>query len=769
MKSLIVIYFLFITALATAQTVTLSGQVKAADREDYVPFATLATYHAGTIISGSIADEQGKFSFSTPSNFDSLQVSFIGYRTRILIRNELTKLTDLSISLSPNVNLLEEVTVTGQRTLTEQRIDRKVINLGADLQQAGASALEAMDQLTEIQIDLSTGNISLRGSGDVRLFVNGKPSGLSHSELLQQIPSSTIDYFEIITAPSASEQANGIAGILNVVLKKDALKGLNLKLNSGYGNYRYNYGFNGNYSHKWLNLRLNVNQEHQDRVSEQTLYRQYSDNRTENIFTPHVFKGKLTRLTAGIDLFPNDQNQFSIDWEYTNDFHSFSNDSEYTNVTGSEDFNLYRYSEHNHFINTLNANYRHQFNKESHTLEIDYNLNVIDNFFPANEARDGIFVLEEQYQYDNQLQFLGIDYQLPLSENTSFETGLAWNNRVLQSDYNFADTELTNINCFDYEEDVLAGYAQMRWVMNRFKVQAGLRYEHFRSASESTTAPMATQKQFNNLFPSLHLSYSLSENQQLNAGYSKRIARPNFNHLNPFQLGNPYFRFVGNPELAPELADNIELGYQYTGDRLSLSLSTFYRHRKSVILLQSTFNEGFHVVSYTNGGINQSTGIEGNFSFALASVWDISLAANYYHTCIDESQLVTWDQVYSSSLQLKNTIHITSAFVIDLSFRHDPKRQQPFRFYQPRNRLDLAMRATLLDKKLSLNLRVIDLLNDNLQKRNTITPGGNQLETWRFATQTRGFLLSAAFTLFENTSLKRTRKKRDYQHGGAID
>lgn len=254
MKSVITALFLTLIQFGYAQSQAIKGFVLDANNQQPIPYATVVLLQDSTIIDGAISNEKGAFSIKKPaSDFNIIEVRFMGYQTSSIKRTTIAQLNNIVISLIPSAENLQAVTVTGERTLTQQKIDRKVINLGADLQQAGTSALEALDQITEIQTDLSSGNISLRGSGDVRLLINGKPSGMSSSELLQQIPSSSIDRIEIITSPSAKEQANGIARIVNIILKKSLAKGLNANLNSGYGTIKYNYGVNGNFSKDWFN------------------------------------------------------------------------------------------------------------------------------------------------------------------------------------------------------------------------------------------------------------------------------------------------------------------------------------------------------------------------------------------------------------------------------------------------------------------------------------------------------------------------------------
>ena len=403
-------------------------------------------------------------------------------------------------------------------------------------------------------------------------------------------------------------------------------------------------------------------------------------------------------------------------------------------------------------------------------MEVDYNLNDNNNAFPAGDFRNNVFQSEERYDYDNTLHFLGLDYSLPITEKMTMESGFSWNGRKLVSDYAFFDDNSESLDAFEYKEDILGVYGQLRWSLTNLRIQVGLRHEHFWSKSFSTRDPITSSKQISNLFPSLHLSYTINEDHELNMGLSRRTARPNFRHTNPFQLGNPYFTFEGNPNLNPEFSTNIELNYQMHLAKINASLSGFYRLRTDVIQRIDHFGtDGVQVAGYINGGNNTSTGIEGSLAYKVFPFWETSLSANYYTSHIEKGELVTFDHLFSSTLQLKNNFKISKALAMDISYRHNPKRQQAFRFYEPRNRIDWAIRGQFFEKKLTLALRVVDALNDNLQLRTTITNTVFQKETWDFATQTRNYLFSASYRLFQNKTLSRNRKKRDYRHGGTTD
>ncbi len=766
-----VIFILFSilgSLITTAQEIdTFTGIVKDISTQEVIPYATIVVYNdKRELIDGASTDDNGLFRLNFTKAFTSFEVSFIGYETHIGQFAELTTPENILIELTSKVSTLDEVIIEGNRTTTQLKIDRKIINIGTDIQQSGTTALEAFDQIADIQTDLGTGSLSLRGSDNVRLLINGKPSSLNATELLEQIPSSTIKSVEIITSPSAKYQADGLSGIINVILKRDLNTGLNMNLNSSVGTKRYGYGVQGNYNLSFMNIRFNASQSGREMDSKQTINRTFMDGDTQGIFTPYDFNGLIRKGAIGLDFFTDEHNEFSIAFDYTDDYHSFYNRSQYFNLTDREDFVYTRNSEHTHVTSVLNANYRREFAKTGHFLELDYNFNNNKNDYPASDFEETIFLFNQIITEDNRIHTLSFDYSLPISKKALLETGFSWNKSNSKNNQYFRsnETDETN-NAFDYEEELIGFYGLTKFSAYKFDWQIGLRYEFFSSESQNTLNSLNTDLKFSNLFPSIHLSYKFNEDTTLGIGYSKRVSRPNLHHINPFQLGNPFFRFDGNPGLKPEYSDNIELNYQNNGGKVNWSIASFYRYRKDVILwVNNIEDDNIQVISFQNIGINHSLGIETMVSYKIAKFWDAFFTGNYYYTKVNENNLNTWNDLYSSNLQFKNTFKISKKISTDITYRYTPKRQNAFNFIEPRNRIDWGIRAKLLKDKLTANLRVIDVLDDNLMKRNTRTAEFNQRTIWKFQSQTLGFLFSINYSLFKNKNKERKRKEREYRH-----
>ncbi|AXT49461.1 TonB-dependent receptor [Aquimarina sp. BL5] len=754
--------------ITTAQEIkTYKGTVQDANTQVVIPFAAISVYNdKDELIDGSSADDNGQFQLKLSKSLAYFEVSFIGYKTYIKPISEIRDAQNILIELTVTVNALDEVVIENNRATTQLKIDRKVINIGTDIQQSGTTALEAFDQIVDIQTDLGTGSLSLRGSDNVRLLINGKPSSLGAVELLEQIPSSNIKSVEIITSPSAKYQADGISGIINVILKRNLNTGLNINLNGSTGTKRYGYDVNGNYNLSFMNVRFNASQSGREMDSKQTINRTFMNGETQGIFTPYDFNGLIRQGAIGLDFFINEHNEFSIAYNHTDDYHSFYNRSQYFNLTDREDFTYTRNSEHTHVTSVLNTNYRREFSKTGHFLELDYNLNNNKNDYPASDFEDTIFLFNQLITEDNRIHTLSLDYSLPISKKVLIETGVSWNKSNSKNNQYFRSNQAdaTN-NTFVYKEELIGFYGLTKFNAYKFDWQIGLRYEAFSSESENTLNSLNTDLNFSNLFPSIHLSYKFNEDITFGIGYSKRVSSPNLHHINPFQLGNPFFRFDGNPNLKPEYSDNIELNYQNNGEKLNWSIASFYRHRKDVILwVNDIEDDNVQVISFQNIGINHSLGIETTVSYKIAKFWDAFFTGNYYYTKVNENNLNTWNDLYSSNLQIKNTLKISKKISTDITYRYTPKRQNAFNFIEPRNRVDWGIRAKLLKNKLTVNLRVIDVLDDNLMKRNTRTAEFNQRTVWKFQSQTLGFLFSVNYSLFKNKNKQRKRKEREYRH-----
>ncbi len=763
-----IVFMLFITAHGFGQKTEIKGVILDQQTNNPIPFATIAVFNKATIIDGTSTAENGTFELEIKKEYTSIAISFIGYQTTTVQKAKIT--FPFIVKLVPTTNDLDEITITAERTTSQLKIDRRIINLGSDIQNAGTSALEAFDQIAEVQVDLGTGNLNLRGSANVRLLINGKPSSLNATEILEQLPSSSINRIELITTPSAKYQADGISGIINIILNKNRSNGMNLHVNSSLGTKRYSYGFEGNYNFSKLNFRINASQAGRRMNSEQNISRRYEDNSLESIYTPHDYNGLIRKINSGVDFFISDKDELSFQIDYTDDYHSFYNNSSFFDLTNRDDYQYLRRSAHEHETTIFNTNYRKEFSNENHYLEFDFNLNTSINQYPASDVENNTFLFDEILNEDFKLSALSFDYSHPIFEKSTIEAGISWNKSILESaqQRTFSNQTLSS-NRFEYDEQLLGMYTLVKTNIGKLNLQTGLRYEYFSSLSNATSGENNLKLTFKNLFPSIHLSYAFNKNNSINLGYNKRISRPNFHYLNLLQLGNPYFRFIGNPNIEPQYSDNIESSYQYKKGSFNMGLGLFYRHLKNVIQRLNSIEGNVQTISFENFGTNDVFGVELNSQMKITPFWNTSLGVNYYHTIVTNNDRLTWNTLYASNIQLKNTFNLGKKAGIDITYRHTPKKQDPFFYILPRHRIDIAARAKFLKNRLITNIRVVDVLDNNLMKRFTVAPDFSQDETWRFQTQTFGVLWSIKYVLTKNDEQKRRRKKRTYIHENDIN
>ncbi|MDO5970869.1 TonB-dependent receptor [Flavivirga aquimarina] len=754
---------LFIVVSVSAQKTQLKGIVIDSITQETIPFATIAIYNKIKLVDGVSADENGKFQLNTSKVFTHLEVSFIGYETLRLMLSETENINEIIIALKLDITSLEEVIIKGKRTTTQLKIDRKIINLESDIQQSGVNALEAFDQIPEVQTDIGAGTVSLRGSDNVRVLINGKPSSFSATELLQQISASSIDHVEIITSPSAKHRADGISGIINLILKKERNSGFNLGLNTSIGTRRHSLGINGNYNNSSINFRVSASKSSNKETNNQTIHRQFSNGNTESVFTPYEFDGSIYKIASGLDFYIKDKHEFSFGFDYTDDSHNYENKSTYFNVSGRDNYDYLRENSHFHYVTIFNANYRLKFDNVQHFLEFDYNLNSSNNNYPIMDYEDGTFLFNQFLTEDFVLQSLALDYIFPINDKLIIESGISRNTQTLESQNLFSPVnDATTRNQFEYDESLLGLYGLCKFSLGEINLQAGLRYEYFKSNSESRTNNFKTLQEFSNLFPSVHLSYPINDTNTINLGYSKRVSRPNFHHINAFQIVNPLYVWEFNPNITPEISDNIEFTYQKSIKGFNLGITSFYRHRKNVILWTEFSENNLQVFRYENSGTFNSYGVETTVRYKLASFWNSRLSANYYFTKINQSSAVTWDRTYSSSIQFKNTFDISENLTADMTYLYTPKRQSTFNYVDVRNRLDFAISGRFLKNKLTANFRIVDIFNNNVLNRTSKTSNLTQNTNWDIQSQTLNYLFTIKYKLFKNKERTRSRKNRKY-------
>ncbi len=617
----ILIAFLFLISLTTTaqrpsgqrpDPITITGTVLDQDTGDPLEYATLVLQSVRNPkrITGGITDETGKFEVETFPGKYNVRVEYISYKTHELPEQVFRAATDLgTIILELDVSQLEAVEVVGERTTVELRLDKKVYNVGQDLTVKGGSVTDVLDNVPSVTVDVE-GNISLRGNESVRILINGKPSALSglSPDALQQLPADAIEKVEVITNPSARYDAEGTAGILNIILKQSKTSGINGSVNVFAGipdNYggalslnlrREKFNIFTNTSYRYRNAPGNAFFEQENFNPDSTTasfqdevrdYQRQNAGFNTNVgfeffidSTSSITNSFVYRKSSGDDTVDIDFSNFDASRTPTIQRNRFTNE-------GEEDENI-QYS----------VNYQKKFNNDGHELTIDYQYstgNELENslineiVLNDNRALPTEQTINDEKQKNQLLQF---DYILPFGKenasqfefgyrgtfnnfNTDFDFGVV-ENGVLNSDPNFS-------NELDYKEYVNAAYTQLGSKFGKFSVLGGIRLEASDIGIELVNTKEVSNKDYVDWFPSVFLGYEFSETEQLTLSYSRRLRRPRSRFINPFPSRSSNTNlFQGNPDLDPTYTNGFDIGYLKRWDKISFTTSAYFNRSTGV-------------------------------------------------------------------------------------------------------------------------------------------------------------------------------------------
>ena len=640
------LFFIGIFQLSIAQekTIEITGQVVTDAGKQSLEFATvlLVDSRNDQAITGTSTASDGSFNILTTADSFYLKISFIGFAPKTIRDFQIieNKLSLGKISLAENVTDLEEVEIRAEKSTTEFKLDKRVFNVGRDLSTSGASALEVLDNVPSVNVNIE-GEISLRGSQGVQILINGKPSVLAAEggNALGTITAEMIDKIEVITNPSAKYEAEGTAGIINIVIKKEERRGVNgsITLNTG-SPHNHSLGLSLNRRTEKFNLfsQLGVGYRelpNQNRNINQNLERNtiiFSEGeefRNETFYNfilgtdYQINKNNILTLSGSFALEIEDQPsltnfQFQDSTGFITSEWFRRENTEATNPKYQYEFQ-YKKDYEDHEDHDLLFSALGTFFGKDQSSEFE-NINTLGDFGNNNQQTRSDFK-EANYTFK-------LDYTRPFNEEWTLETGAQYVIQDVSNDYSVRDwidlewvenIELTNV--FDYDQRVLGFYGTGAYEGNKFGIKGGLRIENTDLKTLLVTTNRSDRQLYTNLFPSLHTSYKLSERISLQAGYSRRVSRPRLWDLNPFF--NPRNNFnirMGNPELLPEFTDSYELTSIWILNKASLNFGVYHLYTTDVVERVSTFEDDVTITMPLNLGTNGATGIEINGKYSPA-------------------------------------------------------------------------------------------------------------------------------------------------------
>jgi len=592
--------------------IRITGIVLDQETNQPLEYATLVlqSFRNPDRVTGGITDATGKFDVETLPGKYNVRIEYITFKTYELKEQTFRESTDLGVvKLTLDVEQLDAVEVVGEKTTVELRLDKKVYNVGQDLTVKGGSVTDVLDNVPSVSVDVE-GNISLRGNESVRILINGKPSALSglSPEALQQLPAESIEKVEVITNPSARYDAEGTAGILNIILKQSKTAGLNGSVSLNVGAPKQ-YG--GNVSLNLRRDRFNIftNTSYRYRSGPgNALFEQENFN---NDGTTASFQNEIRdyqrqsdgfNTNIGFEYFIDSTSSITNSFVYRKSGGDDTTDIDFENFDASRNPTIQR----NRFTNEsedeediqYSVNYQKKFNDDGHELKIDYQYSTGSEFENSiineiilndNSSRPTEQTLNDESQKRELIQ---MDYVLPFGKenaaqfefgyrgtfnkfNTDFDFGIL-NNGILASDPNFS-------NELNYIENVNALYTQLGSKFGKFNILGGLRMEASDIGIELINTNDFTNKKYTNWFPSIFLGYEFSETEQFTISYSKRLRRPRSRYINPFPSRSSNTNlFQGNPDLDPTFTDAYDLAYLKRWDKVSLTTSIYYNRSSGV-------------------------------------------------------------------------------------------------------------------------------------------------------------------------------------------
>ena len=585
--------------------IKISGNITDSETAEPLEYATISLVNERfpNRIQGGITNGNGNFDIEIFPGKYNITLEYIGFQ-KVTLENRIIRVTSRLGDFKLNINSesLNEVELIGERTEVEIRLDKRIYNVGKDITVRGGSVTDVMDNIPAVSVDVE-GNISLRGNDNVRILINGKPSGLvglSGSAALRQLPAESIEKVEVVTSPSARYEASGTAGIINIILKKDELIGFNATFIANTGIPEY---LGSTATLNWRTKKLNV-------FSTTT----YRDQKSlgGGVFNNEYFNGDLpssfaneTRdydrirknyfINLGAEYYINDKTSLTIsgfvrDSNNTSDANTEIDD---LNVNGDILSSVDRLQEEAEEDNSsqFTANFTKKFNDDGHELvaEIQLQKSAEDEFANISNSdspSETAGTLESQTR-----NLIQLDYVWPIDKNTQFEFGYRGDFSSQENDYEIAikgngrfiiDTNLSNVLLF--EQNINALYTQYGKKINKFSYLLGLRIEKTNIVINQKTTNDFKEKKYTNFFPTVNLSYEFSEEENITLGFSRRIRRPRSWSLNPFPSRSSvtFFR-QGNPDLDPSYSSTFDFGYLKRWEKFTLNGSAYYQKATQVI------------------------------------------------------------------------------------------------------------------------------------------------------------------------------------------
>ena len=781
---------------SVANKILITGKVIDIETGQPLEYATILfkNPNAPKLNQGGITNQNGVFKIEIiPGKYDII-TEYISFEKNIekgIVLNSSKNIGEIKLKIS--VSNLDEVELIGEQTQVEIRLDKRVYNVGKDITVRGGSVSDVMNNIPSVSVD-PEGNISLRGNGNVRILINGKPSGLvglSGPQGLRQLPAESIEKVEVITSPSARYEASGTAGILNIILKKQNLEGFNgsLALNSGFPR-AVGSNLNINYRENKINLFSTISINDAKSLGGGLFDSEYFNGINPSTFTfedrDYDRLRKRVFLNLGLEYYINDETSLTISG-FTRNSDNFSENSTIIqdldqNKLVLNEFGRFQDEEEDDISRQLTLNFTKKFNKKGHELVIEFQTEESTEDESDYASNTNTFDQSSMTDETQQRKLLQLDYVYPINENTQFELGYRGNFSDLSTDYNVFDilnnetTRNLNLsNIFVFNQDVNAYYTQFGKKINKFSYLLGLRAETTNLKFNQKTSQESNQKKYTDLFPTVNLSYEFSESENITLGYSRRIRRPRSWSLNPFQsiTSLTFFR-QGNPDLDPSYSNSYDLGYLKRMKKFTFSGSVYFQKETDVIqriteetgeIVRVSENPIVDVPALRFTSINLSENIRTGTEFTLTytpkrtvrlsgnfNLFNSETIGNYKGDTFDAS-ILTWFARINSSFPLPLG---TNA---QINGYYRGPRENAQRKTKGLVGFSGAINKQIFKKKGTISFRASDIFNSQISRSTTLTDSFENYTEFQWRAPT--YIFTLTYRVNQNKSNRR-RNSRQY-------
>lgn len=768
---------------------TITGFVIDKDTKAPIAAVTVQIFKQkdSSLAGGIETDAAGKFILNNvKAGRYKLVASFAGYKkavmTDIMLTPQTPELVLDTIKMSTGVTT-EQIDVTAEKSFIEFKPDKKVFNVEKGMSTTGGNAIDVLKNIPGVTVDQDN-NISFRGSGNIKVMIDGRPFGLNSSNIstiLEQMPADKISSIELMTNPTAKFDAEGSSGMINIVLKKNDMSGMNGSVSASIGNGdKYNssltlnkktkdYNLSGSYDMRLFNMTMNgFNNRELFGSSTITDISQRNENN---------MRMEAHNVRTGFDWTLNQKQNLGLNFSFNSrsrnrNGNSFS--SVFSGSTLTSDYLTREYNLNDGKTYSVGANFLNKFDNPKHTLTGDFSYAHTDGNVTLNSFNDYTIPATpeskmNQFNTDkNDEVSFQLDYVNPSSEDKKFEAGVKSIYRKINDDnrtenYSYSsnsfvtDTSLSNI--FNYQEIINSAYIAYTDKIGNFGYQIGLRGEQTNTKGEQITQNSSFTKSYFSLFPNISLSQKLGLTEELQLSYSRRIRRPDIGDLNPFlNTSDPLNYQSGNPDLDPEFINSLEFNFVKYFTSAIITPSLYFRQiNDKISRVRIPYDSVITLATQKNFSSSRSYGFEVTVNATPYKIWMLNGTIGYSKTENDATNLTgQTSSAYSWNGRLFTSLNLPEDFGIQATYFYTGANLSAQGRIDPFSNAELSLKKDFLSKQLSVSFRVSDIFNS--QKFHGTISDATFYDEFERKRDSRTVFLSVTYKF--GSEMSRDRKKR---------